>query len=86
MIEPYSDTIRAVVGLTPYIHLHGAAREALSFYAAVFGGTARLHTFSEFGRTDGAPDSVAHGSSSTPRSPCTLRTSAAGSRRSALKA
>ncbi len=45
----------------PYLHLAGQAREALEFYAEVFGGTAQLHTFSEFQRTDGPGESVAHG-------------------------
>ncbi len=47
--------------LTPYIHLPGTAREALNFYAQVFGGEVRLHTFAEFGRSDGPPDAIAHG-------------------------
>jgi PhnB protein len=46
---------------TPYIHLRGTARQALSFYADVFGGTAQLHTFGEFNRSDGPADYVAHG-------------------------
>ena len=46
---------------TPYLHLPGTAREALTFYAEVFGGAAQLHTFAEFGRTDGPADAVAHG-------------------------
>lgn len=46
---------------TPYVHLPGTAREALTFYGDVFGGSVRLHTFAEFGRTDGPPDAVAHG-------------------------
>jgi PhnB protein len=46
---------------TPYIHFPGTAREALSFYADVFGGSAQLHTFAEFGRDDGPGDAVAHG-------------------------
>lgn len=50
-----------MAGLTPYILLPGTAREALSFYAEVFGGTAQLHTFAEFGRTDGPADAIAHG-------------------------
>jgi PhnB protein len=33
----------------------------LSFYADVFGGTAQLHTFAEFNRTDGPGDLIAHG-------------------------
>jgi PhnB protein len=50
-----------VSGLTPYLHFPGTAREALSFYALVFGGTAELHDFAEFGRTDGPADAIAHG-------------------------
>lgn len=48
-------------GLTPYLHFAGTAREALDFYADIFGGSTELHTFSEFGRNDGSADSVAHG-------------------------
>jgi PhnB protein len=47
---------------TPYIHFPGTAGEALSFYADVFGGTAQLHSFAEFNRTDGPGDRIAHGS------------------------
>ena len=50
-----------MAGLTPYLHFPGTAREALSFYADVFGGSAQLHTFAEFGRTDGPADAIAHG-------------------------
>lgn len=46
---------------TPYVFLPGTARQALTFYADVFGGTVDLHTFAEFGRSDGPPDGVAHG-------------------------
>lgn len=46
---------------TPYIHLPGTAREALTFYADVFGGGVQLHTFAEFNRTDGPADAIAHG-------------------------
>ena len=48
-------------GLTPYVHFPGTAREALSFYAEAFGGATRLHSFAEFGRTDGPADAIAHG-------------------------
>ncbi|WP_104116737.1 VOC family protein [Arthrobacter sp. B1805] len=44
-----------------YISFPGTAREALGFYAEVFGGTASLFTYEDFGRTDGPPDAVAHG-------------------------
>jgi PhnB protein len=46
---------------TPYVHFAGTTREAMTFYAGVFGGTAQLHTFEEFGRTDGPADAIAHG-------------------------
>jgi PhnB protein len=45
----------------PYLHLPGTAREALTFYAAVFGCRVQLHSFAEFGRTDGPADAIAHG-------------------------
>lgn len=50
-----------MTGPTPYIQFDGDAREALSFYATVFGGAAQLHTFAEFGRSDGPPEAIAHG-------------------------
>jgi PhnB protein len=50
-----------MVAPTPYVLFPGTAREALTGYAAVFGGRAELHTFAEFGRTDGPADAVAHG-------------------------
>jgi PhnB protein len=46
---------------TPYLHFAGTAREALSFYGQVFGGSVQLHTFEEFKRTDGPAEAVAHG-------------------------
>jgi len=46
---------------TPYLHFQGAARDALKFYADVFGSGVQLHTFADFGRTDGPGDAIAHG-------------------------
>ena len=46
---------------TPYVHLPGTAREALTFYGGVFGCDVQLHTFAEFGRSDGQSDAIAHG-------------------------
>lgn len=46
---------------TPYLHLSGTALAALNFYADVFGGTAIAHSFSDFGRSDGPGDAIAHG-------------------------
>lgn len=50
-----------MTSLTPYIHLPGTAREALTFYGEVFGCKAELITFEEFNRTDGPGDAIAHG-------------------------
>lgn len=44
-----------------YISFPGTAKEALGFYAAVFGGSLSLFTYAEFGRTDGPADAIAHG-------------------------
>ncbi len=46
---------------TPYLHLPGTAREALTFYGGVFGCGVQLFTFAEFDRTDGPGDAIAHG-------------------------
>ena len=45
----------------PYLSFPGNAREALEFYADVFGGDLQLHTYAEFSRTDGPQDAIAHG-------------------------
>lgn len=45
----------------PYVFLPGTARQALTFYADVFGCSAEMHTLADFGRTDGPPDAIAHG-------------------------
>jgi PhnB protein len=46
---------------TPYLLLPGTAAEALTTYREVFGGDLQLHTYGDFGRTDGPADSIAHG-------------------------
>jgi PhnB protein len=46
---------------TPYLLLPGTTRQALTFYSGVFGCKVQLHSFAEFGRTDGPADSIAHG-------------------------
>ncbi|HUY43380.1 MAG TPA: VOC family protein [Acidimicrobiales bacterium] len=46
---------------TPYVHFPGTAREALTFYGHVFGCAVELHTFEEFGRSDGPAQAIAHG-------------------------
>jgi len=50
-----------MIGPKPYIMFPGTTRDALAFYAEVFGGTVQVHTLAEFGRTDGPPDAIAHG-------------------------
>lgn len=50
-----------MTGPTPYIFFRGTARQALTFYADVFGGAAQLHTYGEFNRSDGPTDAIAHG-------------------------
>lgn len=44
-----------------YVSFPGTAREALGFYADVFGGELSLYTYEEFSRSDGPPDAIAHG-------------------------
>ena len=41
--------------LNPYLTFNGNARQAMEFYASVFGGNLALNTWAEFGVTD-APD------------------------------
>jgi PhnB protein len=55
-----------MTGPAPYLLFEGTARSALEFYAETFGGSVELHTFGEFDRDDGPPDSVAHGHLHTP--------------------
>ena len=44
-----------------YVSFPGTAREALGFYADVFGGELSLHTYEDFNRSDGPPEAIAHG-------------------------
>jgi len=46
---------------TPYVHFPGTAREALTFYAEVFGCGVEMFTLHDFNRTDGPADAIAHG-------------------------
>jgi len=52
--------------LNPYLNFNGNARQALEFYASVFGGTLTLSTFAEFGAAD-SPDAdrIMHGARET---------------------
>ena len=51
---------------TPYLYFDGVAADALRFYHGVFGGELELHTFADFGRTDGPGEAIAHGILSGP--------------------
>ncbi len=59
-------TVVAMTALQPYLALPGTAREALTFYAEVFGGEVSLFTFKQFSRQDGPADAIAHGELSGP--------------------
>jgi PhnB protein len=58
---PTTDDRRSPTAPVPYLLLPGTARAALHFYADLFGGRAELHSFSDFGRSDGRADAIAHG-------------------------
>ena len=48
--------------LNPYLNFNGNARQALEFYASVFGGTLNVSTFADFGAADAADaDKIMHG-------------------------
>jgi PhnB protein len=53
--------------LNPYLNFNGNARQALEFYASVFGGDLTLTTFADFGASD-SPDAdrIMHGQLETP--------------------
>jgi PhnB protein len=48
--------------LNPYLNFNGNARQAIEFYASVFGGEANFNTFADFGAKD-SPDAdrIMHG-------------------------
>ena len=52
--------------LNPYLNFNGNARQALEFYASVFGGNLSLNTFAQFGAKD-SPDAerIMHGALET---------------------
>ena len=52
--------------LNPYLNFNGNARQALEFYADVFGGDLSLNTFASFGRTGADADRIMHGALETP--------------------
>jgi PhnB protein len=47
--------------LNPYLNFNGTARQALEFYASVFGGALALTPFSEFGTAGPDADKIMHG-------------------------
>jgi PhnB protein len=47
--------------LNPYLNFNGNTRQALEFYASVFGGTPVLNTFGEFGNTGPDAGRIMHG-------------------------
>jgi PhnB protein len=55
-----------MTGLIPYLFFPGTAAAALTLYRDVFGGELELHTYEEFGRSDGPGDAIAHGILSGP--------------------
>jgi PhnB protein len=59
----------------PYVLFPGTAREALQHYREVFGGELELHTYADFGRSDGPADAIAH---ATLRGPVFLHAADAG--------
>ena len=50
-----------MAALQIYVTFPGTARAALGFYQDVFGGDLALHSYADFGRTDGPPTMIAHG-------------------------
>lgn len=55
--------------LNPYLNFGGNAREAMEFYASVFGGEATFSTFSEYqmpGLAESEADNIMHSQLSTP--------------------
>jgi PhnB protein len=47
--------------LNPYISFPGNAREAMDFYAGVFGGDLHVNTFGEYGMEGDGADKIMHG-------------------------
>ncbi|WP_343900489.1 VOC family protein [Arthrobacter rhombi] len=44
-----------------YVSFPGTAREALGFYAEIFGGELSVYTNKEFGNVEAPPEAIAHG-------------------------
>ena len=47
--------------LNPYLNFNGTARQALEFYASVFGGSVNFNTYEQFGTTGPDADRIMHG-------------------------
>jgi PhnB protein len=47
--------------LNPYLNFNGNARQAMEFYASVFGGTLTLSTFGQYGTEGPDADRIMHG-------------------------
>lgn len=58
--------VAGMTGLQPYLMFPGTTREALTWYADVFGGDVTFSTFEEFNRDDGPPEAIAHAEVSGP--------------------
>jgi PhnB protein len=51
--------------LNPYLNFNGNARQALEFYASVFGGDLTVSTFGSFGQAGPDSERIMHGQLST---------------------
>ncbi len=52
--------------LNAYLNFNGNARQAMEFYASVFGGTLNLNTFADLGRAGPDGDRIMHSMLETP--------------------
>ena len=48
------------IGLNPYLAFDGTAREAMTFYRSVFGGSLEIATFGQYGMEGPGGDGVMH--------------------------
>jgi PhnB protein len=46
--------------LNPYLNFNGNARQAMEFYASVFGGTLNMNTFADYGGQGADADRIMH--------------------------
>jgi PhnB protein len=46
--------------LNPYLNFNGNARQAMEFYASVFGGTLNMNTFADYGGQGADADKIMH--------------------------